>query len=191
MNPAGATTGMRPETTSSSLMIPLTPPTWSMLDVEREGGRGRLARDQRVDDDDPGVAFDEADDREVVAANLIDARHHLVQSVLDEELALAPQARVHRVGCLAFEEFVRVEVPHDSTIGRVDLSLRGAADESSTHVIEVTRVVHRQRGSRVVERSSGGVSCLGVVGHDHHYARYDARSPWCGGRTPPGQMNSS
>ena len=61
--------------------------------IQRQRGRRGLGGDQRVDHDDPGVAFDEADVRQVEAADLIDALDHFVEALLGAQLGLPPQAR--------------------------------------------------------------------------------------------------
>ena len=41
--------------------------------VQGEGRRGGLGADQRVDHDDPGITFDEADVRQIQTTYLVDA----------------------------------------------------------------------------------------------------------------------
>ena len=53
--------------------------------VQREGGRRGLRADERVDDQDAGLALDERDVREVQAPDLVDAGHDLEQAVHGDE----------------------------------------------------------------------------------------------------------
>ena len=74
--------------------------------LAREGQgipRGRLGG-ERVYDDPALLAVDQRHVREVEAAQLMDARGDLVEPGAVVELSLAPEARVHGVGRLAFEE---------------------------------------------------------------------------------------
>ena len=122
----------------------------AVLGVERErGGRG-LRADERVDDDHASVALDHAHHREIEAAQLVDAGHHLEEAVLDQQLSLAPEARVGGVGRGSVaHELVGVEIPHDPPVGRGDLPRPGPAHEPAPGVVEVVGVVHRQvRGHR-------------------------------------------
>ena len=119
-------------------------PVATMRAVQRERGRRRLGGDQRVDDDDAGVALDEADVGQVEAADLVDALDHLVEALLGDELALPPQAGVHRRRRIAVEERVDVVVPHHSSVGGLDDAGLQGADESPVGVLEVGGVVERQ-----------------------------------------------
>ena len=77
-------------------------PVAAVLAVERERGGGGLGRDQRIDDDQPRVALDERDVREVEAAHLVDAVGDLEQAVVGDELRLPPEARVRGGGASSF-----------------------------------------------------------------------------------------
>ena len=57
--------------------------------VQRQRGRRGLGGHQRVDDDDAGVALDEADVRQVETADLVDALDHLVEALLGDQLGSA------------------------------------------------------------------------------------------------------
>ena len=108
--------------------------------------RGRhLGGDQRVDDDQTGVALDEADVGEVQAADLVDARHHLVETLLGGQHALPPQAGMHRWRRVAGDERVRVVIPHHPPVGGFDDAGRQRRDESPVGVGEIGGVVERQR----------------------------------------------
>ena len=129
----------------------------AVLGVERERRRRGLLGDERVDDDHAGVALDDAHDRQVVAADLVDAGHDLEQAVLDQQLALAPQARIRGVRGWPVEERVSVEIPHDPTVSGTNLPDVAASDEASIGVVEVLHVVHRQRRCRLRDGSTGGI----------------------------------
>ena len=115
-------------------------PVSAVLAVERECCGGRLDRHQGVDDDHAGLALDEGDVRDVDPTRLVDARHYLEQSMLRDELALAPQARVHRVGRIPVDEVVRVRVPHDGARRVANERVGEGGDEPSLHVIEILAV---------------------------------------------------
>ena len=66
------------------------------VELQRRGGH--LGGHQGVDDDDSGVALDEADVGQVESADLVDARHHLVEALFGDQRRLPPQAGVHRCG---------------------------------------------------------------------------------------------
>ena len=70
----------------------------------------------------------------------------LEQSVLDEQLALTPQAGGSRCPGppRAADEVVGVEIPHDVAICADDLPLLGPPDEAAGGVVEVLTVLHRQ-----------------------------------------------
>ena len=71
-------------------------PVAAVRAVQRQRRGGGLGGDQRVDDDDAGVALDEADVGQVEAAHLVDALDHLVEPLLGDQRRLPPQAGVHR-----------------------------------------------------------------------------------------------
>ncbi len=62
--------------------------------VQRERRGCGLGADQRVDDDDAGVALDEADVRQVQTADLVDALDDLVEALLGARMDCR-----HRLGC--------------------------------------------------------------------------------------------
>ena len=113
--------------------------------VQRQRRRRGLRGDQWVDDDDAGVTLDEADVRQVQAAHLIDARHHLVEALLGAQLRLPPQARMHGVRRFAVQEVVGVVVPHHSSVGRGDDARFHGGDEAAVGVLEVPGVRERER----------------------------------------------
>jgi hypothetical protein len=131
--------------------------------VERESSRGRLPADERVDNDDAGVPFDEGHDRQVVATHLLDAGDHLKQAVLDQQLALTPQTRVRRVRGRFLEKGVGIQVPDHPAILGPDLALSTAGEQTAFGVLEVLAVVKRELGSGLGSAMSGGVA--GSCGH--------------------------
>ena len=104
--------------------------------------RGRhLRRDQRVDDDPPGVALDEADHREVHAAHLVDAVAHLEEAVEHVEARVAPEAGVHGRGSrFGVEERIGGQVPHGGTVGLGDGRRLKSGDEAAGGVLKVLLV---------------------------------------------------
>ena len=66
-------------------------------------------------------------------------------------------------GAGAVEERVGVEVPHHPAVGRADLTVIAARDETALGVGEVLRVVHRQALSGRREGAASGVRCF--LGH--------------------------
>ena len=69
-----------------------------MLLGKRHGGRGRLTRRERIDDDPTALALDQRDVGDIKAAQLVNAVHHLEQANMGVELRMAPQAGVDGVG---------------------------------------------------------------------------------------------
>ncbi len=109
--------------------------------VQGEGGRCRLLRDQRIDDDDAVVALDEGHVRQVEATDLVDALGDLVQAVAAVELALSPEARVRSVGARVGEEGPPVHVPDLAPLGVADRHGLDARDETPVCVLEIRPVV--------------------------------------------------
>ena len=109
--------------------------------VHPQCGRRGLGGDQRVDDDDAGVALDEADVGQIQTAHLVDALDHLVETLLGRERGLPPQAGVHRRRRVPGEEVVDVVVPHHPTVGGLDDARLQRGDETPVGVLEVARVV--------------------------------------------------
>jgi hypothetical protein len=118
--------------------------TAAMGAVQRQRRGGHLRRYQGIDDDDPGVALDEGDVGDVEPADLVDAGHHLVQTLFGGQGGLAPQAGVDRCRRGSAEEPIGVVVPHHAAVGRLDDARGQGRDESTIGVVEVRRVVERQ-----------------------------------------------
>jgi hypothetical protein len=119
-------------------------PVTAMCPVQRQRGCRGLGADQRVDDDDSGVALDDRHVRQIQAAHLVDAFHDLEQTLLGHERRLPPQARVDRRRRLTGEERVAVVVPHAPTVGGADHA-RPRTQEPAVSGGEVGRVVEWQR----------------------------------------------
>ena len=117
-------------------------PFTAQLGIQRERCGRCLFADQRVDHDDAGVALDEADHREVEPAGLIDAGCDLEESVLRQQLTLAPQACAGGVGRRSVEELVGIEVPHNSAICSEHLALRATAEKAALGIVKILGVVH-------------------------------------------------
>ena len=161
--------------------------------VERETGCRRLARDERVDDDDPGVALDDRHVRQVEPAHLVDALDDLEEPLLRHELRLPPQARVHRRRCLAGQEAVAVGVPHDPSLDVPDDSWLQRAEEAAVGVGEVRVVVPGQAPERRCVGGDGGgggrlrsherlLRCRAGTG-ERHDASSAHHLPWVDRRT--------
>ena len=142
--------------------------------VQRERRRGRLGRDQRVDDDDARVALDEGHVREVEAAHLVDAGSDLVQALLGGELALAPQAGVRGVGRVRVQERVDVVVPDNAAVAGLDDRRFEPADEAAIGVLEIGAVME-------VERRGHGSLPNGPRGPRSVTADIQGRGVWVGG----------
>ena len=115
---------------------PVTP----VVPVQGERRRSDLGRDQRVDDDDPVVAFDQRHVGHVEAADLVDAVGHLVQALLGRELGLPPQARVDRVRAVRVQEPPGVHIPDHAAVRGLDDHRLQRADEPPVGVGEVSAV---------------------------------------------------
>ena len=94
-----------------------------------------------VDDDPSGVALDEGDVGDVVAAGLPDLRCHLEEAVDVVELGLPPQARVDRVGVgrSLLDEVVLADVPSDAP-GPLDHAGRVLRDQPPGGPLEVVGI---------------------------------------------------
>mgnify|MGYP006899958509 CR=1 FL=1 len=131
-------------------------PVAAVRAVQPQRGRGGFGADQRVDDDDAGVALDEGDVGQVQAAYLVDAGsrpgrsarpgHHLVEALFGAQPALPPQARVHGGRCVAGQERAGVVVPHHSPVGGGHHPGPQGGDEAPVGVGEIGGVVERQGG---------------------------------------------
>ena len=117
-----------------------------VLVVQLQRGARRLGGEQRVDDDQRGVAFDDRHVGDVEAAHLVDAVGHLEQAVDRVELRLAPQARVDAVGgVVLLQEIVGLHVPDRARSGAGHQRIGHGADEAAHRVVEILAVGERQR----------------------------------------------
>ena len=117
-------------------------PLAEVLRDELVGRLGGLRGDQRIEHDPAGVALDEGDVGEVVAAHLVDAVVHLEQPVMHVELGVAPQARIDGVGRWlvgADVSLVLLQVPDDVALGVLDRQRVGLRDQAARRVLEVSR----------------------------------------------------
>ncbi len=111
--------------------------------IQVQRGGGHLGGHQRVDDDQPSVTLNEADIGDIESADLIDARHHLVEALFRGQLGLPPQAGMHRCRRGTVEKRVRVVVPHHATIGSLDHTRGQRGNESAIGVVEIRCVMQR------------------------------------------------
>ena len=71
-------------------------PPAAVLEIEVEARARRLGRDQRIDDDQAALAFDDGHVGDVEAADLIDPVGDLEEPVVHVETGLTPEAGIHR-----------------------------------------------------------------------------------------------
>jgi hypothetical protein len=121
----------------------------AVLAVEGERRRRGLGGDQRVDDDDPLVALDHVQVREVEAAQLVDARRQLEQAGDPVEAAEPPERRVGGLGRLTVEELVGAQVPGGAAVVALDQGRLEGGDEPAPCFLEVAFVLRRQRAQRL------------------------------------------
>ena len=135
--------------------------------VELEGERGRLGRDQRVDDDQASLTLDHVHVGQVGRADLIDAGRHLVEPAGGDELGLAPEAGVDRVGRLAVEDVGELgEVPDHSPSSVGDPApVRELGEEAPGDVVEVVGVVEREGIGELPVGRTGVIGCRLGRGH--------------------------
>jgi len=115
-------------------------PVAPMPPVERDSRGCDLPGDQRVDDDDPVVAFDQRHVGHLETADLVDPVGHLIQAVLGGELGLPPQTGVNRVRAVAVQESPGVHVPDRPAVGRPDDHRLQRADETTVSIGEISTV---------------------------------------------------
>ncbi len=116
----------------------------AVLPIEGQGRGGGLRGNERVDDHDALVAFDEGHVRQVQAPDLVDAVGDPVEALLGAEPGLAPQAGVGGVGAVAVEEGVGVVVVDHAAVGRPDHGRGQRCDEAAVGVLEIGRVLEGQ-----------------------------------------------
>lgn len=101
----------------------------AVLAIEREGSSSRFSRDQRVNDDDARVAFNESHIRQVKPTDLINALNDFVEALPGNELGLPPKAGVNGVRGISVKEGIGVVVPHDLPVGVMDNAWLKCCDE--------------------------------------------------------------
>ncbi|MNS53590.1 hypothetical protein D3C72_863490 [compost metagenome] len=98
----------------------------TVLVVQVQCRLGGFGHGQRVDDDQPVVAFDDGHVGQVEAAHLIQPWADFEQSGMGAELGQAPEARVDRLrGLVLGEEVISLDVPDDLARGVLDLAFEG------------------------------------------------------------------
>ncbi|MNJ26137.1 hypothetical protein D3C77_206030 [compost metagenome] len=110
-------------------------------------GLGGFYREQGVEDNPAGPAFDEGHVGQVIATHLVDLVGDLEQAVLHVQLGHAPQARVDRIGrglVDADEALVGGHVPDHFAAGIADGQFLGLGDQPALRVLEVLAVVEGQ-----------------------------------------------
>ena len=132
-------------------------PLAELLVDEFERRAGGFLGGQRIEDDPAGIALDEADVGQVIAAHLVDpARHDLVEPVGHVQYGLALQRRVDALEVLALQQpLVAGHVPGDvAGIGH-DLLVGRLGDEAFLGLVEVTLVLERQGGGDTLAQFDG------------------------------------
>ena len=105
--------------------------------VKVEAGFGHFGCNQRVDNDQPIVRFDNGHVGEVETTNLIDLVGHFEQTVIQVQFCNAPQAGVHRVRRFAFDEVIGGQVPRCLTFGILDGHRHQRFDKAFFGVLKV------------------------------------------------------
>jgi len=126
----------------------------SMRVVEVKSGFCCLASQQRVDDDEAGIALNDRHVGQVEAAELVNPVDDLEQPADSIELSHPPQARVDRGRCLlGSEEFVVAQVPDDLAGRSARNPIGQRRDQPAPRILEIAPVLKRQhRPKRRVRR---------------------------------------
>ena len=144
---------------------------------------GRLVRTERVDDDPARRALHEGDVGEVKPAHLPDGLAHLIEPVPAHQLALPPEAGVHRFGRGFLQEVERRKVPHHLSACGGDLRVLTRGHKSALREREVLRI------GKVARRQHPGVFGLregrrrlrsskrSRQGRRRHWSGFNARTP--------------
>ena len=136
-------------------------PVAPVLPVQRQPGRGDLGRHRRVDDDHAGLALDHGHVGKLDPAQLVDALGDREQPLDRGQLALPPQARVHRVRAVpgggAGE---RVGVVHHPAVGGLDHPRLKPGDQPAVRVLEVGSVSKIRRHPQLPHRTTRPGSML-------------------------------
>ena len=133
-------------------------------EIKIERGLRGLVRQQRIDQDQPAVAFDDGHVGDVEAAHLVDAVGDLEQAVDRVELRLPPQARIDRRRHLVLlQERIGFCVERRPAAGPGDHAIRQRGDKPAFGVVEIGAVGKRQRFDEgVVGRAGGGFGVAGL-----------------------------
>ena len=120
-----------------------------------EGRLRRLGGGETVDDDPAGLAADEGGIGHIEAPDLPDSVGDLEDPVLRQELAVPPEAGVHRRRGRTLHEVIGRQVPHHPAVGGGDLRILAGGDEAPVGKVEVPCV--RPVGRRLL-RGAGGLN---------------------------------
>ena len=111
---------------------------------------------QGVEDDPTGLAADEGDVGQVKAAYLVDARDHLIETVVGGKSGLTKQRGMDAVEVvLLMQELKPFHVPSDVAGVGPDLQVLHGSDKPPSVLIEVPRVGKRQAGACLLEHIEG------------------------------------
>ena len=131
-----------------------------VLVVQLKAGPGGLGIEQRVDDDQAGLALDDGHVCEVDAAQLVHAVGDLEQAGDRIDLRLAPQARVDRGRRVALLEVIGAHVPGRHAVWtRVragDQAAGNGRDEAAPRILEGLLVGPGQGGAEIGIGLHGG-----------------------------------
>ncbi|MNJ13630.1 hypothetical protein D3C77_78390 [compost metagenome] len=128
----------------------------AVLVVQLQRGAGGFGGGQRVDDDQPVVAFDEGHVGQVQATHLVQPRRYFEQASVGVELGQAPEAGVDAVGAvLRGEEFIALKVPHRFAGGIADLAVE-RRDQAAGDCFVIGAVAEGQL------RQHGGIAAAGL-----------------------------
>ena len=111
---------------------------------------------QGVEDDPTGLAADEGDVGQVEAAHLVDARDHLIETVVGGKSGLTKQRGMDAVEVvLLMQELKPLHVPSDVAGVGPDLQVLHGSDKPPSVLLDVPRVGKRQAGACLLEYIEG------------------------------------
>ena len=116
-------------------------------------------RNQRINDGNPGIAFDKGNHRQVGTTHLIDLRGDFIQAALRHQLQLTPQAGVHRIGgFFALCKLIDGRIPDRLTVLTLDHAIVGQrCDEATRSIFKIVRIIERQL---IKDRCIRGLCCF-------------------------------
>ena len=115
-------------------------------------GASGLLGHQGVIDDPAGLAADEGHVGQVDAADLVDARDDLVETVIVVQFGYAQQRGMNAVEIvLLVEELKPLHVPGDVARVRHDLEVRHGSDQPLLLLLEILGIAERQLVARLLE----------------------------------------